>query len=257
MKITLLDGKTYDKEELVKKAYDDDFYYGYLGKFALSSSSIKNLLSSPKTYRNIMQYGSPSSQALRDGWLMHTCVLEPHVFEEQIFVDVQSKNTKKYKEALAEHGKVFTMKEKHDAERLADALLRNEMVLEKLNNSDFEVAEVADVMGFPFRAKADILGNNSTMYDLKSTSSIEGWKYSADKYGYDVQAFLYCQIFDILPNRMGFIIIDKGSLDIGYAQVTEEFYLRGAAKVKRALEIYEEWFMQESDLDQYYLNIEL
>ena len=204
-----------------------------------------------------MQYGSPSSQALRDGWLMHTCVLEPHVFEEQIFVDVQSKNTKKYKEALAEHGKVFTMKEKHDAERLADALLRNEMVLEKLNNSDFEVAEVADVMGFPFRAKADILGNNSTMYDLKSTSSIEGWKYSADKYGYDVQAFLYCQIFDILPNRMGFIIIDKGSLDIGYAQVTEEFYLRGAAKVKRALEIYEEWFMQEADLDQYYLNIEL
>ncbi len=257
MKITLLDGKTYDKEELVKKAYDDDFYYGYLGKFALSSSSIKNLLSSPKTYRNIMQYGSPSSQALRDGWLMHTCVLEPHVFEQQIFVDVQSKNTKKYKEALAEHGKVFTMKEKHDAERLADALLRNEMVLEKLNNSDFEVAEVADVMGFPFRAKADILGNNSTMYDLKSTSSIEGWKYSADKYGYDVQAFLYCQIFDILPNRMGFIIIDKGSLDIGYAQVTEEFYLRGAAKVKRALEIYEEWFMQEADLDQYYLNIEL
>lgn len=257
MKITLLDGKTYDKEELVKKAYDDDFYYGYLGKYALSSSSIKNLLSSPKTYRNIMQYGSPSSQALRDGWLMHTCVLEPHVFEKQIFVDVQSKNTKKYKEALAEHGKVFTMKEKHDAERLADALLRNEMVLEKLNNSDFEVAEVADVMGFPFRAKADILGNNSTMYDLKSTSSIEGWKYSADKYGYDVQAFLYCQIFDILPNRMGFIIIDKGSLDIGYAQVTEEFYLRGAAKVKRALEIYEEWFMQEADLDQYYLNIEL
>ncbi len=257
MKITLLDGKTYDKEELVKKAYDDDFYYGYLGKYALSSSSIKNLLSSPKTYRNIMQYGSPSSQALRDGWLMHTCVLENHVFEEQIFVDVQSKNTKKYKEALAEHGKVFTMKEKHDAERLADALLRNEMVLEKLNNSDFEVAEVADVMGFPFRAKADILGNNSTMYDLKSTSSIEGWKYSADKYGYDVQAFLYCQIFDILPNKMGFIIIDKGSLDIGYAQVTEEFYLRGAAKVKRALEIYEEWFMQEADLDQYYLNIEL
>ncbi len=257
MKITLLDGKTYDKEELVKKAYDDDFYYGYLGKYALSSSSIKNLLSSPKTYRNIMQYGSPSSQALRDGWLMHTCVLEPHIFEQQIFVDVQSKNTKKYKEALAEHGKVFTMKEKHDAERLADALLRNEMVLEKLNNSDFEVAEVADVMGFPFRAKADILGNNSTMYDLKSTSSIEGWKYSADKYGYDVQAFLYCQIFDILPDRMGFIIIDKGSLDIGYAQVTEEFYLRGAAKVKRALEIYEEWFMQEADLDQYYLNIEL
>lgn len=95
------------------------------------------------------------------------------------------------------------------------------------------------------------------MYDLKSTSSLKGWQYSADKYGYDVQAFIYSQLFDILPNRMGFIVIEKGSLDIGYAQVTEEFYLRGQAKVKRALEIYEEWFMQEADLDQYYINIEL
>ena len=261
-KITLLDGKTYDQEELVTKAYDDDYYYNYLSKFALSSSAVKNLLSSPKTYKHIMEYGSPSSQALRDGWLVHTCVLENHIFQEQIFVDVQSKNTKKYKEAVAEHGKVFTMKEKHDAERLADALLRNEMVLEKLNNSDFEVAEVETIksksgIDFPFRAKADILGNNSTMYDLKSTSSIEGWKYSADKYGYDAQCFIYSQCFDILPENIGFIIIDKGSLDIGYAQVTEEFYLRGAAKVYRALEIYEEWFMTEADLDQYYLNIEL
>ncbi len=110
-KITLLDGKTYDQEELVTKAYDDDYYYNYLSKYALSSSACKNLLSSPKTYKHIMEYGSPSSQALRDGWLVHTCVLEPPVFEEQIFVDVQSKNTKKYKEAVAQHGKVFTMKE--------------------------------------------------------------------------------------------------------------------------------------------------
>jgi hypothetical protein len=69
--------------------------------------------------------------------------------------------------------------------------------------------------------------------------------------------FIYCQLFDILPNRMGFIVIDKGSLDIGYAEGNEEFYLSGAAKVKRALETYEEWFMQEADLDQYYINIEL
>ena len=112
-------------------------------------------------------------------------------------------------------------------------------------------------MKFPFRARADILGNNSSMYDLKTTSSLQGWKYSANKYNYDVQLFIYCQLFDILPNRMGFIVIDKGSLDIGYAEGTEEFYLSGAAKVKRALETYEEWFMQEVDLDQYYINIEL
>jgi|TARA_R100000084_G_C4619641_1_gene132463 hypothetical protein len=261
MEITLLDGKTYNREDLITKASDDSYYYGYLGKYAFSSTSMKHLLDSPKTYKHILEYGTIESQALRDGWLFHAAVLEPEVFESQIFVDCQSKNTKKYKDALAEHGKVFTMKEKHDAERLADALLRNEMVLQKLNDSDFEVAEIGEIgfdsIKFPFRAKADVLGNNSTMYDLKSTSSLKGWQYSADKYGYDVQAFIYSQLFDILPNRMGFIVIEKGSLDIGYAQVTEEFYLRGQAKVKRALEIYEEWFMQEADLDQYYINIEL
>jgi len=257
MKIQLLDGKQWDRDEILEKASDDEFYYGYLGKYAFSSTSIKHLLSSPKTYKHILEYGQADAQPLRDGWLFHTCVLEPDVFNSQIFVNVQSKNTKKYKDAVAQYGRVFTLKEKHDAERLADALLRNEMVLEKLSNSTFEQAEIGEVFGFPFRAKADILSNNSEMYDLKSTASLQGWKYSADKYGYDVQAFLYCQLFDILPSRMGFIVIDKGSLDIGYAQVTEEFYERGMLKVKKALQTYEDWFMQETDLDQYYINIEL
>ena len=56
---------------------------------------------------------------------------------------------------------------------------------------------------------------------------------------------------------MGFIIIDKGSLDIGYANATDNFYERGKYKVLKALETFEEWFMNESDLDQYYLNLEL
>ena len=70
------------------------------------------------------------------------CVLQPDVFASQIFVNVQSKNTKKYKDAVKQYGRVFTLKEKHDAERLADALLRNEMVLQKLNDSEFEQSEV-------------------------------------------------------------------------------------------------------------------
>tara|TARA_R100001463_G_scaffold73548_2_gene127359 strand:- start:127 stop:900 length:774 start_codon:yes stop_codon:yes gene_type:complete len=257
MKITLLDGKSYDRDDLIKKAYDDNFYYSYLQKYAFSSTTIKHLLSSPKTYKHILDYGQSESQPLRDGSLFHAVVLEPHKFEALHFVDVQSKNTKKYKDAVKEHGRVYTMKEKRDAERLADALLRNEMVLEKMSDSEFEVAEIGEIDGFPFRAKADILTNGSSMYDLKSTSSLSGWKYSADKYGYDVQAFIYCQLFDILPSKMGFIVIDKGSLDIGYAQVTDQFYERGMMKVKAALRTYEEWFMQETDLDQYYINIEL
>ena len=106
--IKLLDGTEWNKKEILTKMDDDEFYYGYLGKAALSSSNAKLLLDSPKTYKFITQYGSATSQALRDGWLFHTAILEPDVFEKQIFVDVDSKNTKAYKLAKEEHGKVFT-----------------------------------------------------------------------------------------------------------------------------------------------------
>ena len=54
--IKLLDGKLYDKNALLKKMDNDEFYYGELNKLALSSSSLKTLLSSPKTYKFVQQY---------------------------------------------------------------------------------------------------------------------------------------------------------------------------------------------------------
>ena len=110
--IQLLDGERFRKDELLELMKDDGFYYGYLGKAALSSSSIKLLLDSPKKYKYVTEYGSQESNALDAGWLFHTCILEPDVFEKQVFVDVQSKNTKAYKLAKEEYGRVFTMKQR-------------------------------------------------------------------------------------------------------------------------------------------------
>ena len=46
MKIKLLDGKLYEQKDLLSKMLDDDFYYGFMHKWAFSSSSIKLLLES-------------------------------------------------------------------------------------------------------------------------------------------------------------------------------------------------------------------
>ena len=80
-KIKLLDNKLYDVNALKKRMNDDTFYYGELNKLALSSSSLKQLLSSPKTYKFTLEYGSEESQALRDGWLFHCAILEPEIFD--------------------------------------------------------------------------------------------------------------------------------------------------------------------------------
>lgn len=250
--ITLLNGETFVEENLLDLMQNDEFYYGYMAKAALSSSSIKTLLSSPKTYKYVLDYGSGSSQALRDGWLFHTCILEPHVFEEQIFVDVQSKNTKAYKEALAEHGKVFTQKEKRDAERVADAFLRNEHALQLLKNSEFEVPAVGMIDGYPFRGKADVFGNGKIV-DLKTTTDIKAFPYSARKYGYDVQVYVYCSLFNVNYKDFTFAVVDKGSLDIAIYDVSEEFYNEGKRKTQQAIETFETFFINGADLDTYCL----
>ena len=66
--ITLLNGDTWEKDALLAKMTDDDFYYGYLGKNAMSSSNIKLLTKSPKHYKFITTYGQETnSSALQVG----------------------------------------------------------------------------------------------------------------------------------------------------------------------------------------------
>jgi len=248
--ITLLNGETYLQEEIVGMAYDDDFYYNHLGKNALSSSSLKTILKSPKTYRNILNYGDPNSDspALAAGKLAHWMILEPHKINKLHFVDATTKNTKIYKEAKAKYGEVFLTKEKNAAERLTDAVLRNEAAIKLLNKSEFEVPQVQMLDGLPFRAKADII-QGDTIIDYKTTAELNTFKYSADKYGYDLQAWLYLKLFD--KKKFTFLVIDKASTDIGIFETTDEFLARGENKFKQAVDNYKYFFEQDNDLDQY------
>ena len=48
--IKLLNGEEFEVKDILSKMDDDSFYYGYLGKNALSSSMCKSLLESPEAY---------------------------------------------------------------------------------------------------------------------------------------------------------------------------------------------------------------
>ena len=250
--IRTFDNKQWQEADILQKMLDDDFYYGYLGKNALSSSSCKTLLKSPKTYYYTTKYGSAESQALRDGKLFHTMALEPHKVDDLHFVEVSSKNTKAYKLAKEQYGEVYTATERKDAERLTDNLLRNEQVTRLMNKAEFEVPAIKMIEDIPFRGKADIL-RNDVIIDLKTMSGgIDTFQYSASKYSYDLQAYLYKEMFGI--DDFVFIVIDKGSLDIGIFECSQEFYARGEEKLHKAIDTYKDFFTGEGiDLDQYVL----
>jgi hypothetical protein len=153
-----------------------------------------------------MQYGEEvNSQALRDGRLIHTMVLEPHKIDEMVFVDVASKNTKKWKDAKEVNPShlLYTTKERKLAERMTEALFKNHQAVELLRDSQFEIPAVDYVEGYPFRGKADIIKRDGTIIDLKTTSDLRNFVYSArHKYSYDVQVYLYCRLFNVDYNQV-------------------------------------------------------
>ena len=245
-KIKTFDNKIWDKQELIDNMYDDTFYYGYLGKQALSSSSLKMVLSSPKTYKYVTKYGQSETQPLRDGKLFHTMILEPHKIDELTIVDVATKAGKAYKEAKAEGLEVYTTNEIKAAERLADAILRNDEAVHYMSKAQFEIPEIAMIDGIPFRAKADILKDNQIV-DLKTTTGLNEFRYSADKYSYDLQAYLYREMFNV--DEFVFVCIDKGSLDIGIFECSDEFYDKGKRKLEQGIANYKYFFGEDSDVD--------
>jgi len=251
--IQLLNGENWDKQEILAKMDDDSFYYGHLGQHALSSSSIKLLQSSPKKYHYITKYGNnETSPALRAGHLFHTAILEPEKYSEIKFIEVQSRNTKKFKEAVEEYGECFTAKERSENERLIDAFFKNEHALQLITDCQTEVPAIGLIDDIPFRAKADVLSNTGIV-DLKTTTDIKAFPYSAKKYGYDIQVYIYCQLFDIPYDDFKFIALDKGTLDIAIYDVSENFYLDGERKTLEAIDTYRTFFIENADLDSYCL----
>lgn len=248
-KIKLLNGDEFKVSDIIPKMYDDVFYYGYLGKHALSSSSCKKLIESPKSYSASLTEPSSDSQPLRDGRLTHLCVLEPHRLEEFTFIE-GTKASKNFKLAAEELGKdlVYTNLELNKAQKIAKAVLANEEAAGLLSGCEFEIPAIGDFMGLPFRGKADAK-KGRTIIDLKTTANINDFEYSAKKYSYDLQAALYLDLFD--ADDFIFLVVDKTSLDVGVYTITPEFIDSGLKKLQRATDAYKNYIMSDYDLEQY------
>lgn len=252
--ITTLDGKFWDKQELLTRMGSDDFYYNYLGSNALSSSSCSKLLESPKRYQNSLKNDYGETQALRDGWLFHCKILEPEKWKDIHFIDVASRNGKIYKEALKTHEKVYTMKEKFNAEDLSEIVLGNTKCLDMLKGARTEVPVIGEIFNMPFRAKADILGGEYIV-DLKTTSGdLQKFRYSADKWNYDMQMYIYCTLFNISYKNFTFVVVDKLSKALGIFECSKEFYQSGKYKTKQAIKIYKSFFIDKvKPIQEFYI----
>jgi len=233
--------KKTELNKVLHKLDDDEQYYGEFGRQFLSNSDIKSLLEDPLSFKQPI-VGNPN---LVKGSYFHTLVLEPDKLERFKIIDAATRNTKIYKD-LSGGEMCLLEKEADELNQLRDKLLGVTAARELIQDIDveYEVPGVQELEGEWWKLKADIVNKTQGyVIDLKTTSDIDKFSYSAKVYNYDSQAYIYSTYFkmDFL-----FIVICKKSKKIGIFDCSPQFLESGKEKVQKAVEQYRLFYKDEN-----------
>ena len=238
------------REEELNKLREDEHYYGAFGKQFLSNSDINTLLTNPLTLGKPM---SPIPAFLVGGYF-HTAILEPHKLKNFKIVQSSSRNTKAYKEIS--NGELCMLQ--HEADKtadLVDVMMSNEFCRDLIRgkNVEYEVPGIAEIHGKLWKGKADIINHDEKLIiDLKTTADISKFRYSATKYNYNSQAYIYQKLFGY---EMIFMVIDKTTKQIGVYDCSDKFLSFGEDKVQKAVEAWDLFYNNpEFKPENYFIN---
>jgi exodeoxyribonuclease VIII len=222
-----------NEKEVIEKLRIDEHYYGDFGKKFLSNSDISTLLSNP------LGLGKTREQvpAFLVGGYFHTAILEPDKLKKYKIVEASTRNTKKYKELTG--GEMCLLQSEVDQlEVMIDKVLNNDVCKGLIQpiDGEYELPGITEIDGIAWKGKADIINrDDGLIVDLKTTARLDDFRWSASKYNYDSQAYIYQQIFGY---DMVFVAIDKTTHQIGIFDCSPQFIQRGKDKVDKAIEAY-------------------
>ena len=239
-----------NKEKILQRLKNDEDYYGEFGNQFLSNSHVGRLLKDPL---RAFEPSKPSPAFLVGGYF-HTCILEPDKLEKFKIVKSTTRNTKTYKDVAG--GELCLLQHEVDAiELMREKVMANDICrdLIQLGNVKYEVPMVTELFNNKWKGKADIVNHDEKLIiDLKTTADIEKFQWSASKFNYDSQAYIYSKLFGY---EFLFIVIDKNTHQIGMFDCSPQFYERGEEKVRKASEAYD-LFYKTKDFDpkQYFIS---
>lgn len=237
---------------VIDQLRDDYEYYSGVGKNYLSNSDISALLTNPKAFR----IDRLDNKSFAEGRLFHQLILEPEKVGKVDSVDVSSRNTKEYKAYCADRNIEFALltKEVEEVHKLVGVIKANIAFYDDIyrDGNVFEEPKVGVIKGVNFKGKADIV-THDYIIDLKTTSDINKFKYSAKAYNYDSQCYIYEQLFG---KPLYFYVIDKETAQLGVFRPTEQFVKNGELKVERAIGVFEKYFGPYAieDIDNHFIN---
>jgi len=231
-------------KKIIEKLKQDEHYYGEFGKQFLSNSDISILLKNPKLLRE----AKPKSTAMVIGGYFHTAILEPNKLKSFRIIESSTRNTKKYKEMSG--GEICLLQHEVDKIELMTEVMMDNNICRGLIKGDFEVPAITELFGNKWKGKADIINHEEKLViDLKTTGDLDKFRWSASKFNYDSQAYIYSNLFGY---EMLFIVMDKETHQIGLFDCSPEFYKSGEEKVRKATDAYDLFYNTEDfDSKQY------
>jgi hypothetical protein len=227
---------------MLDKLRNDEDYYGEYGSQFLSNSDIGALLKDPKQFKVRTEPTLPMLQ----GSYLHTAILEPEKVGNFEIVEASTRNTNIYKDASK--GKLLLLKHEQDElDTLVGTIKGNFKFYEDIyaEGNIYEEPATMELFGLPFKGKCDIVCEDF-LIDIKTTSDIDDFRWSARKYNYDSQAFIYEKLFG---KPLVFYVICKKSHRLGIFQPSEDFILGGKNKVLQAVEVYNRFFGKNKSED--------
>ena len=239
-----------NKKQILQKLKIDEEYYGDFGNQFLSNSHVGRLLKDPL---NVFKPSKPSPAFLVGGYF-HTCILEPDKLDKYKVVKSSTRNTKAYKDVAG--GELCLLQHEVDTiELMREKVMQNNICKDFIVGSqiDYEQPGIINMFNNNWKGKADIVNHNEKLViDLKTTADIDKFQWSATKYNYDSQAYIYSKLFGY---EFLFIVIDKKTHQIGLFDCSPDFYKRGEDKVHKASEAYD-LFYKAKDFDpkQYFIS---
>ena len=230
-------------KEIIDRLRNDEDYYGDYGNKFLSNSHIGKLLKNPMSLYD----KTPNNPNFLVGGYFHTAILEPDKIKSFKVIESSTRNTKKYKEISG--GELCLLQHEVDGiELMVDKMMANDICRDLIQPDNgsvvYEEPGITNLFGNTWKGKADIINHNEKLViDLKTTGDIDKFKWSAQKFNYDSQAYIYRNLFEY---DMLFIVIDKNTHQIGLYDCSPDFYRTGRDKVEKASEVYDLFYKTEN-----------
>ena len=238
-----------------------------VGKGHLSYSSIKYALGDMRLWEMYMRGQlKKESDALTFGSLYDMMLFEPEKLDDQFYrlddgdivADIGGKyprNTKRYREwktEIAKENEGKTLVTQEDWKKAVEMIDRLEAcgLLSSYLSGEYQVEFNEEIDGVPVRGFLDCLGDGF-ITDSKSSRSIDKFRYDVNSWCYDIQAYIYTQVFGI---KDYYWVVQEKTYPFYPALVkcSDETLFKGEMKFNEAVSNIKTWLTEGAPTNNHY-----